>query len=127
MKQKMFLSVLVLVTMLLAACTPPTTEVIEKEVVVEKQVPVTVEVEKEVLVEKEVIQTVEVEKEVVVEKVVTATPSGPTGSIVELSGIDPNTLDPYQFTTTNPEGNLAHLENRRREICAHVGHLVGAC
>ena len=106
MKQKMFLSVLVLVTMLLAACTPPTPEVIEKEVVVEKQVPVTVEVEKEVLVEKEVIQTVEVEKEVVVEKVVTATPSGPTGSIVELSGIDPNTLDPYQFTTTNPESNI---------------------
>ncbi|MFQ6015155.1 MAG: ABC transporter substrate-binding protein [Anaerolineae bacterium] len=32
---------------------------------------------------------------------------GPTGEIVELSGIDPNTLDPYQMTTTNPEGNIA--------------------
>jgi len=32
---------------------------------------------------------------------------GPTGEIVELSGIDPNTLDPYQMTTTNPEQNIA--------------------
>jgi peptide/nickel transport system substrate-binding protein len=107
MKCKMLLSVLVLVTMLLAACAAPTPVVVKEEVVVEKEVPVTVEVEKEVLVEKEVIQTVEVEKEVVVEKVVTATPvPGPTGEIIELSGIDPNTLDPYQMTTTNPEGNI---------------------
>ena len=49
------------------ACAQPTPEVIEKEVVVEKEVPVTVEVEKEKIVEKEVVKTVVVEKEVPVE------------------------------------------------------------
>ena len=57
---------LVLVAMLLAACAAPTPQVIEKEVIVEKEVPVTVEVEKEKVVEKPVVQTVIVEK--VVEK-----------------------------------------------------------
>jgi len=46
-----------------AACAAPTPEVIEKEVIVEKEVPVTVEVVKEVVVEKEV--PVAVEKTVV--------------------------------------------------------------
>ena len=45
---------------------------IEKEVIVEKEVPVTVEVEREKVVEKKIVETVEVEK--VVEKVVTPTP-----------------------------------------------------
>ena len=71
----------------------PAPEVIEKEIIVEKEVPVTVEVMKQVIVEKEVpvtvvvekevvvkekvIETVVVEKEVVVEVVVTATPVPP--------------------------------------------------
>ena len=55
-----FLTVLVVLGIVAAACAPPT------PVVVEKQVPVEVEVVKEVVVEKEV--PVEVEKEVVVEK-----------------------------------------------------------
>ncbi len=46
-----------------AACAAPTPQVIEKEVIVEKEVPVTVEVVKEVVVEKEV--PVEIEKTVV--------------------------------------------------------------
>ena len=50
-----------------AGCAAPAAEVIEKEVIVEKEVPVTVVVETEKIVEKEVIQTVVVEKEVVVE------------------------------------------------------------
>jgi anti-sigma factor RsiW len=45
---------------------------VEKEVILEKEVPVTVEVEKEVVVEKEVLVTVEVEKEMAVEKAVEA-------------------------------------------------------
>ena len=63
----------------LVACAAPTPEVIEKEVVVEREVPVTVEVEKEVVVEKLVVETVVVEKEMVVEKVVTPTPGIPEG------------------------------------------------
>ncbi|MBC8263965.1 MAG: extracellular solute-binding protein [Anaerolineales bacterium] len=52
-----------------AACAAPTPEVVEKEVIVEKEVPVTVEVEKEVVVEKKVVETVEVEvtREVIVD------------------------------------------------------------
>jgi len=62
MNRKMLLSVLVLVAMLLAACAPPAAEVIEKEVIVEVEVPVTVVVEKEVVVKEKVVETVEVEK-----------------------------------------------------------------
>jgi peptide/nickel transport system substrate-binding protein len=51
------LIILLAVLAMLAACAAPTPEVIEKEVVVEKQVPVTVEVEKQVVVEKEVVVT----------------------------------------------------------------------
>ena len=68
------LAVLVVLGIVMAACAPPAAEVVEKEVIVEKEVPVTVEVEKEVIVKEKVVETVEVEKEVVVEKVVTATP-----------------------------------------------------
>jgi len=55
------LLVVVVLASLLAACATATPEVVEKEVIVEKEVPVTVEVEKEVVVEKEVLVTVEVE------------------------------------------------------------------
>ena len=51
---------LLFVLAVLAACAPPAAEVIEKEVIVEKEVPVTVEIEKEVVVEKEVVKVVEV-------------------------------------------------------------------
>ena len=60
-------------TSLVAACAPPTPQVIEKDVVVEKLVVETVVVEKEVIVEKLVVETVVVEKEVVVEKPVVET------------------------------------------------------
>ncbi|MBC8265053.1 MAG: extracellular solute-binding protein [Anaerolineales bacterium] len=50
-----------------AACAAPPAEVIEREVIVEKEVPVTVEVVKETIVEKKVVETVVVEKEVAVE------------------------------------------------------------
>ncbi len=64
MRNKLF-ALLLVATILgsLAACAAPTPEVIEKEVIVEKEVPVTVEVEKEKVVEKKVIETVVVEKE----------------------------------------------------------------
>ena len=64
-----YLAVLIAVG-LMAACAPPAPEVVEKEVIVEKEVPVTIEVEKEVVVvEKLVVETVIVEKEVAVEEV----------------------------------------------------------
>jgi len=73
---------LLLVLVVLAGCAAPTPQIVEKEVVVEKEVPVTVEVEKEKIVEKKVVETVEVEKKV--EVVVTATPppAEQTGTIV---------------------------------------------
>jgi len=67
MKRLVTLLLVVAVLASFVACAAPTPEVIEKEVVVEKEVPVTVEVEKEVIVEKPVVQTVVVEKEVPVE------------------------------------------------------------
>jgi len=67
MKRLATLLVVVAVLASLVACAAPTPEVIEKEVIVEKEVPVTVEVEKEVIVEKPVVETVVVEKEVAVE------------------------------------------------------------
>jgi len=66
---------MLIVTLMLAACAAPAPEVVEKEVVVEKPVVQTVVVEKEKIVEKSVVQTVVVEKEVVV----TATPAPETG------------------------------------------------
>ena len=63
------LAILVVLGIVAAACAPATPEVIEKEVIVEKEVPVTVVVEKEVVVKEKVIETVEV--------VITATPLPP--------------------------------------------------
>ena len=87
-------AVLVITSMLAAACAAPTPETIVETVVVEKEVETikevveTVEVEVEKVVEKEVIvtQEVEVEKEVVkeVEVVVTPTPEpAPEQTIIE--------------------------------------------
>ena len=55
------LLVVMALTSFVAACAAPTPEVIEKEVIVEKEVPVTVEVVKEVVVEKEVEKGVTIE------------------------------------------------------------------
>ncbi len=66
-------ALVIIASLVLAACSPPAPEVIEKEVVVEKKVVETVIVEKEVVVEKQVVETVIVEKEVPVEKVVKET------------------------------------------------------
>jgi len=52
----------IVLALLLAACAAPAPEVIEKEVIVEKEVLATVEVEKEVVVEKTVVETAVVEK-----------------------------------------------------------------
>lgn len=62
------LGLLVVLSLILAACAAPTPVVVEKEKVVEKPVVQTVVVEKEKVVEKPVVQTVVVEKEKVVEK-----------------------------------------------------------
>ena len=62
------LGLLVVLSLVLAACAAPTPVVVEKEKVVEKPVVQTVVVEKEKVVEKPVVQTVVVEKEKVVEK-----------------------------------------------------------
>jgi peptide/nickel transport system substrate-binding protein len=95
------LIVFMVVSTILAGCATPTAEVVEKVVTQIVKETVIVEGTPQV-VEKEVTTVVEVEK------VATPTPvPGPTGEIIELSGIDPNTLDPYQMTTTNPEGNIA--------------------
>ena len=94
-KISLWISLLVIPALLLAACAAPTPEVIKEEVVVEKQVPVTVEVEKEVVVEKKVVQTVEVEKEVIVEKVV-----GPKILKVRLYG-DIQNMDPAHQISEN--------------------------
>ena len=67
---KRLVTLLVVVAVLasfVAACAAPPAEVIEREVIVEKEVPVTVEVVKETIVEKKVVETVVVEKEVAVE------------------------------------------------------------
>ena len=55
---RIFLALVAIAAITLSACAPPTPEVVEKEVVVEKPV----------------VETVVVEKEVVVEVVVTPTP-----------------------------------------------------
>ncbi len=82
------LSVLLVAALLLAACASATPEIVEKEVVIEKEVPVTVEVEKEVVVEKKVVETVVVEKEVVVEVPVAAPAGEPLkiGVMSDLTG-----------------------------------------
>jgi len=57
-----FTSLLVVLSLVLSACAPPTPEIIEKEVVVERPVIQTVVVETEKVVEKPVVETVVVEK-----------------------------------------------------------------
>jgi len=90
---------LLLVLVVLAACAPPTPEVVEKEVVVEKPVVQTVVVEKEKVVEKKVVETV------VVEKVVTPTPM-PTpapkygGTLIAAKPGEVPLLDPHIGTAT---------------------------
>ncbi len=89
------LALVAIAAITLSACAPPTPEVIEKEVVVEKSVVETVVVEKEVVVEKPVVEVVEVEKPV--EVVVTATPVvGPQkgGTLVIGLSAELSTLDP---------------------------------
>ena len=77
MKRHYPLAALLVLGLLFGACVPPTPQIIEKEVVVEKPVVQTVVIEKEVpvekVVEKKVVETVIVEKEVVVEKKVVET------------------------------------------------------
>ena len=108
---KRFESLLVITLALglvLAACAAPAPEVVEKEIVVTKEVPVTVEVEKERVVEKEV------EKEVVV----TATPNPKYGgTFIRVVENEPATLD-YLFgsdfgatsVTTNIYNQLVRLD-----------------
>jgi ABC-type glycerol-3-phosphate transport system substrate-binding protein len=110
MKTKLFvLSVVAALLLGLVACAAPTPEVVEKEVIVEKEVPVTVEVEKEVLV------TAAPPKEEKVLRILSlAWPQTPveqefankyftpaTGIKVEITG------PPYEF-----------VESKVREICA---------
>jgi len=77
---------------LVSSCASPTPEVIEKEVVVEKEVPVTVVVEKEVIVKEKVVETVVVEKEVIVE--VPPSRSAMANTLVIAENEHPFTFDP---------------------------------
>jgi ABC-type amino acid transport substrate-binding protein len=136
------LLVVVVLSSLLAACAPATPEVVEKEIVVEKEVPVTVEVEKEVVVEKEVPVTVEVEAG--------GLPESPTIEEVQKRGVlrvgvvpsapcaykDPTTGDligycltlcreaanrlgvDIQFTESSWDGIIAGLQAEKYEIAA---------
>lgn len=94
------LAITAVLALLLAACGPtPEPQVIEKEVVVTKEVEVVVTQEVEKVVEKEVVVTQEVEKQV--EVVVTATPAPPPapkeGGVLigartsDMVGLDPHT------------------------------------
>ena len=90
---------------LIAACAAPTPQVIEKEVVVEKEVPVTVEVEKEVVVEKEV------------EVVVTATPepeAGPQrgGTLIIGKAQEAVGLDPHLVTASSSFDIIRQVYNQ---------------
>jgi len=90
-------TVLLLFAILGAGCGAATPEVIEKQVVVEKEVKETVVIEKEVAVEKEVVKTV------VVEKLITPTPIGKEkrgGTLVMGFYQEPELLNPYIRTQT---------------------------
>lgn len=129
MKYYKFLSVVAILAVLLAACgATPEPQIIEKEVIVtkevEKEVIVTQEVEKEVIVtkevEKEVVVTQEVEKEVVVTATPVPVPEEPKvltiGMRQEPRGFGPNVAQvaASQVAETinaklihrNPEGGL---------------------
>ena len=102
MRHKSWSTILVLagvaLLVIVAACAPPTPEVVEKEVVVEKPVVQTVIVEKEKVVEKPVIETVIVEKEVVVTATPEPTPAPPADVLrVAMWNIAMDIeLDPHQ-------------------------------
>jgi oligopeptide transport system substrate-binding protein len=97
-KWAVVLAVLVMASLLLAACPAPTPEVV-KEVVKET---VVVEVEKQV----EVVQTVVVEKEVVKEVVATAVPSEEPKVLRVNLGTYPDIIDPQKSSFVN---EIAHL------------------
>jgi len=112
MKRNMLLSVLVLATMLLAACAAPTPEVVEKEVVVEKPVVQTVEVEKEVVVEKESSRPSSGEEWWWRKKVVvTATPETKEPVILRYAdkAADLGTMDPHFAAATNDRSLVEQL------------------
>lgn len=107
MKRPMnWLLVGVLLASFLAGCATPTPQVIEKEVVVEKEVPVTVVVEKEVAVEKEVVKEVPVEVTRVVEKEVTA----PVSEVREWKLVNPEGVVVVEPVEIAPR--LASLEGK---------------
>ena len=109
-------ALVVIVSLVLSACAPPTPEVIKEQVVVEKQVVQTVVVEKEKVVEKPMVKTVVVEKEVpvevekvvkqtvVVEKtvVVQVTPTPPAGTLPRNETLYFNGLQWNAVTCWNP-------------------------
>ena len=101
------LTALLLVLAVLAACAPPTPEIVEKEVVVEKPVVQTVVVEKEVVVEKPVVQTVVVEK-VVKETVVVDQKQGGT-FVVGHNTVAEGSLDPLVSRGTKAYFYNQHL------------------
>jgi len=105
-KRTFGLLVIMLIVSVIAACAAPTPQVIEKEVIVEKEVPVTVEVKEEVVVEKEVVKTVVVEKEVVV----TVAPERKEPVILRLgqNAADLHSLDPH-FATTTQDRSLVDM------------------
>ena len=102
----------IVLALLLAACAAPAPEVIEREVIVEKPVPVTVEVEKEVIVEKPVVETVVIEKEVIVEKEVTPIPPpfAPSGQIIFATRItELETLHPFTTRLARAQAVSYHI------------------
>jgi peptide/nickel transport system substrate-binding protein len=107
-------SLLIIASMVLAACAQPTAEVIEKEVI--KTVEVEKEVVKTVEVEKEVIQTVEVEKEVVEEEVTFNSADPKTFNDVLFGDLD--TLDPAWNYETAGNGII---ENVYDSLVAYKG------
>jgi len=89
------LAVLVIGSMLLAACGPaPTPQVIKETVVVEKEETVVVEKEKVVTKEVEKVVTKEVEKEVIVEVTPTPVPGEDKVTLYWNLETEPPTLDP---------------------------------
>ncbi|MBM4466958.1 MAG: ABC transporter substrate-binding protein [Chloroflexi bacterium] len=103
----LIMTLLAVAALILPACAPPTPQVIEKEVVVEKPVVETVVVEKEKVVEKPVVQTV------VVEKVLVPTPEAPKpkGTLVRALSTYPNSLDLPQCAERNASTTAWHMHD----------------
>ena len=98
------LALVTIAAITLSACAPPTPEVVEKEVVVEKSVVETVVVEKEVVVEKPVVEVVEV--------VVTPTPvSFKKGGtlVIGLAASSISSLDPADHRSRTVETVLRNM------------------